>query len=67
MSDEQKKIYVAELDKVKSSIDEAMKEGGMSKVRFMILPFLTKLRQICIDPRIVYTDYDGGSNKIERF
>lgn len=67
LSDEQKKIYVAELDKVKSSIDEAMKDGGMSKVRFMILPLLTKLRQICIDPRIVYTDYDGGSNKIERF
>lgn len=64
---EQKKIYVAELEKVKEAINEAMESGGMSKVRFMILPLLTKLRQICIDPQIVYSDYTGSSNKIDRF
>ena len=67
LSDEQKKLYVAELDKVKEEVNKALDEGGMSKVRFMLLPLLTKLRQICIDPKIVYEDYDGGSNKIERF
>ena len=67
LCDEQKKLYVAELDKVKEEINKALEEGGMSKVRFMILPLLTKLRQICIDPKIVYEDYDGGSNKIDRF
>ena len=39
----------------------------MSKVRFILLPLLTKLRQICIDPKIVYDDYKGGSNKVDRF
>lgn len=67
LCDEQKKLYVAELDKVKEEINKALEEGGMSKVRFMILPLLTKLRQICIDPKIVYVGYDGGSNKIDRF
>ena len=67
LCDEQKKLYVAELDKVKEEINKALEEGGMSKVRFMILPLLTKLRQICIDPKIVYEGYDGGSNKIDRF
>lgn len=67
LSDEQKKLYVAELNKVKEEINKALEDGGMSKVRFMILPLLTKLRQICIDPKIVYRDYNGGSNKIDRF
>ena len=67
LGDEQKKIYVAELNKVKEAIEEALNDGGMSKVRFMILPLLTKLRQICIDPKIVYSDYTSGSNKIDRF
>ena len=38
----------------------------MGKARFLILQLLTKLRQICIDPKIIYEDYDGGSNKIDR-
>lgn len=67
LGDEQKKIYIAELNKVKEAIEEALNDGGMSKVRFMILPLLTKLRQICIDPKIVYSDYTSGSNKIDRF
>ena len=67
LSDEQKKLYVSELNKVKEEIEKAIEDGGMSKVRFILLPLLTKLRQICIDPKIVYDDYKGGSNKIDRF
>lgn len=67
LSDEQKKIYVTELDKVNKEIEKLMEDGNMSKVRFLLLPLLTKLRQICIDPKIVYEDYNGNSNKIDRF
>lgn len=67
LSDEQKKLYVSELNKVKEEIEKAIEDGGMSKVRFILLPLLTKLRQICIDPKIVYDDYKGGSNKVDRF
>ena len=37
----------------------------ISKARFLILQLLVKLRQLCIDPRIVYENYKDGSNKID--
>ena len=46
-------------------MDEIIESGGMSKARFLILQLLVKLRQICIDPSIIYDNYDGGSNKID--
>ena len=60
----QKQLYIAELDRVNKEIDKQLDEGGMTKVRFLILQLLTKLRQICIDPRIVFENYDGDSEKI---
>lgn len=65
LSEEQKKIYISELENVKKKMDELLEDGGMTKVRFMILQLLMKLRQICIDPSIVYENYKGGSNKID--
>ena len=65
LSEEQKKIYVSELENVKKKMDELLENGGMTKVRFMILQLLMKLRQICIYPAIIYDDYKGGSNKID--
>lgn len=65
LTDEQKKIYVAELERVQREIDDMLKNGGENKIAFMILPLLTKLRQICIDPKIIYPEYTGGSNKID--
>ena len=37
---------------------------GFNKSRFKILQLLTKLRQICIDPSIIYENYHGGATKI---
>lgn len=47
-------------------MEETLNEEGISKARFLILQLLTKLRQICIDPSIIYEDYKGGSNKVDR-
>lgn len=66
LKDEQKKLYAAELERVKKEMEDIMADGGMSKARFLILQLLTKLRQICIDPSIVYENYCDGSNKIEQ-
>ena len=63
--EEQKKLYAAELEKVKEEMNTIIKNEGISKARFLILQLLTKLRQICIEPSIVYEDYNSGSNKIE--
>lgn len=65
LTKEQKKIYVAELEKTQKELNELIGSEGFTKARFKILQLLTKLRQICIDPNIVYDNYKGGSTKIE--
>ena len=67
MTEKQKKLYVAELTKVNQEMETIMHEEGITKARFLILQLLTKLRQICIDPRIISSDYNGGSGKIDEF
>lgn len=66
LKDEQKKLYVAELERVKEEMEKIIETEGMNKARFLILQLLTKLRQICIDPSIVYDNYKNGSNKLEQ-
>ena len=65
MYPEQKKIYLAQLKKTKEEMDEIISTEGFLKARFKILQLLTKLRQICIDPSIIFNDYKGGSVKID--
>ena len=65
LNDKQKEIYVSELKKANELIDEAVKKDGFDKSRFMILRLLTRLRQIAIDPSIIFDNYDYGSSKID--
>ncbi len=67
LTDLQKQIYLKELEYVNEEMDSILQNGGISKARFLILKLLTKLRQICIDPQIVYKNYIGGSGKMEEF
>lgn len=62
----QKKIYIKELNETKKEMDELILENGYTKARFKILSLLTKLRQICIDPSVVYENYKYESIKIEK-
>ena len=45
---------------------QIIENDGMNKARFLILQLLTKLRQICIDPKIIYENYTDGSNKLDQ-
>lgn len=65
LNKEQKKLYVAQLEKTQKEMEEIIATEGFQKGSFKILQLLTKLRQLCIDPRIIYEDYNGGSAKIE--
>lgn len=65
MYTEQKKLYLAELKKTSNEMEEIIKKEGFLKSRFKILQLLTKLRQICIDPKIIYDNYEGNSIKID--
>ena len=66
LKDEQKKLYVAELNRVKEEMEKIIETQGINKARFLILQLLTKLRQICIEPKIIYENYSDGSNKIDQ-
>ena len=57
LNEEQKKIYVATLKKTREELDEILRTEGFKKGNFKILQLLTKLRQLCIDPSILYENY----------
>lgn len=65
LSKEQKALYVKCVEKTKEEMDQIIKEEGFQKARFKILQLLTRLRQICIDPKILFPTYEGESTKIE--
>ena len=65
LTKEQKKIYLAELEKAKKKMEELLEDGVFDKSRIEILKLLTRLRQICIDPGIIYENYKGGASKIQ--
>ena len=66
LPDMQKAVYLNELKKTKEEIEQLIATEGFRKARFKILTLLMKLRQICIDPSIIYDNYKHGSIKIEK-
>ena len=60
--EKQNKLYLANAAKVKGQL----KELDESKDKLKILAMLTKLRQICCDPSLLYENYDGESAKLEQ-
>ena len=64
MEGEQKKLYQASLQNLKESLDRQTEEE-FSVGKIQILAELTRLRQICCDPAMIYENYRGGSAKTE--
>ena len=65
MTEKEKKLYLASLKEAKEKMDKMILEEGFQKSKFVILQLLTKLRQLCIDPRIVYDNIQEKSSKLE--
>lgn len=63
MGREQSKLYRAREQALRISLSRESGAEGMSKLQ--VLTELTRLRQLCCDPRLVYEDYKGGSCKID--
>lgn len=59
---EQKKLYAANALQAKKAM-ETVGNSGADKLQ--ILALLTRLRQLCCDPSLVYEDYGHGSAKLE--
>jgi SNF2 family DNA or RNA helicase len=64
LTKEQKKIYLAYLQKIKGEIDQEISEKGFEKSRIKILAALTRLRQICCHPAMFLNNYSGSSGKL---
>ncbi len=63
MGEEQSRIYSANVADVKKTLAKEIKDGAD---RIKILAMLTRLRQICCDPSLVYDNYSGESAKLEQ-
>ncbi|WP_320986846.1 DEAD/DEAH box helicase [Hungatella effluvii] len=59
---EQKDLYTANAWQVRQQLEQAG-DGGSDRIQ--ILAQLTKLRQICCDPHLCYSNYNGSSAKLE--
>lgn len=65
LEEEQKKVYKAYADYAMELIEKRVKEDEFQNSKIEILSYITKLRQICLDPAVVMNEYNGGSGKLE--
>ncbi len=65
MNEEQKKIYGTYANHAVELIEKKVKDEEFKKSKLEILAYITKLRQLCLDPSVLIDDYMGGSGKIE--
>ena len=63
---DQKKVYLAYLEKISREITDDLQEKGLAKSRIKILAGLTRLRQICCHPGLFLENYTGESGKLEQ-
>lgn len=66
LPDKQKALYVSVLKDSVCEFEDLIRTEGFQKARFKILQLLMKLRQICIDPSILYDNYTDVSVKMDK-
>lgn len=64
MESEQRKLYTANVSNLRKSVQSGL--GSEKTDRVKILALLTRLRQICCDPSLVYDNFKGKSAKLEQ-
>lgn len=64
LGEKQQKAYLATLAQSKKELREKLNEAQPGQNRIHILAALTRLRQICCDPNLVFDNYDGESAKL---
>ena len=64
LEDEQKKLYDAHAEEIRLQLDKATPEEFKS-AKFELLAQLTRLREVCCDPGLLYNNYSGPSAKLE--
>jgi SNF2 family DNA or RNA helicase len=64
LTDEQQKLYDANLMQLLQMLD-GQSEAAYKKGKLEVLSALTRLRQVCCDPALIYENYRGGSAKLD--
>ncbi|MGH4050035.1 MAG: SNF2 helicase associated domain-containing protein [Clostridium sp.] len=65
LNEEQKKVYKTYANHAMELIKKKVRDEEFKNSKIEILSYITKLRQICLDPTVLMNDYSGGSAKIE--
>lgn len=64
MTEEQKQLYDAHVQRIRFQIT-GQSEAEFEKSKILMLAELTKLRQLCCDPMLLYEGYKGGAAKLD--
>lgn len=64
MTDEQGELYRAHIQRIRLMVG-SKSEDDIKREKIAILSELTRLRQLCCDPGLIYEGYKGGSAKAE--
>lgn len=64
LAGEQKKLYLAHVQRIRMMLEQKTEEEFRTG-KIEILSELTRLRQICCDPALVYENYKGNAEKTE--
>ncbi|HTI71196.1 MAG TPA: DEAD/DEAH box helicase [Candidatus Limnocylindria bacterium] len=60
LTEEQRKLYLAELRRSRDQVMKALQEKGVAKSKMHVLAALTRLRQICCHPKLVSNEAASG-------
>ncbi|MBP5760600.1 MAG: ATP-dependent helicase, partial [Verrucomicrobia bacterium] len=63
LTDEQRKLYLAELRRSRDIIMKSVQEKGLAKSKIHVLAALTRLRQICCHPSLVGNNSVSGKTE----
>lgn len=66
LSEEQKQLYQTQLSLIRNDVESLIEQDTFEQNRMKVLAGMTRLRQICCDPRLIDSAYDGGSSKLDR-
>ncbi|MEG0168669.1 DEAD/DEAH box helicase [Anaerorhabdus sp.] len=61
-NDDEEKLYLAHAVQVASSIEKQLKANKFDKIQ--VLSMITKLRQLCSEPRVLFENIDVASSKM---
>lgn len=65
LEEEAKTLYAANVSSMREELHHHLQQNGLPASRMMILSMLTRLRQLCCDPRLLYENYHQTGAKIQ--